>query len=314
MRRWVVVGAGAVGGSIGGLLQEAGARVAFVARGEHGAAMRRSGLLLRLPERDLHLEVRCVEGAADVEWRSGDVALLATKLNDARAVLDELRAAAGPHLPVVCATNGVHAERWAAERFERVLSMLVWLPALHLRPGEVRLHASGVRGVLDSGPHAGRGTLELVSKLCAQLREAGFDAVPRSDIAAWKHAKWIANLGGAAQALVQDDWRPVAAAARAEGEVVLDAAALPRVASTLLRERVAGVREVPVAGEVRPGNSTWQSRARGKPLESPWIEGALAELAAAVGVPAPINTFLAEAARHSRPLRADEVLAADARS
>ena len=293
MRRWVVVGAGAVGGSIAGLLQESGA---CVARGEHGAVLRSRGLRLRLPERDLLLHLECFERVGQVDWRAGDVALLATKLQDARAALDELLAAAGPALPVVCATNGIHAELWSAERFERVLAMLVWLPAVHLLPGEVRLHTSGVRGVLDCGPHPPGGGLELASELCAGLCEAGFDAVARHDIAAWKHAKWITNLGAAAQALGLEDWRDVARAAQAEGERVLDAAGLPRVSPSALRERVAAVRDAPIAGQDRPGSSTWQSRARGKPLESAWIEGALARLAAELGVPAPVNAALAAAA------------------
>jgi len=91
---------------------------------------------------------------------------------------------------------------------------------------------------------------------------------------------------------------------------VLDAAGLARVPTARLRERVAAVRELEIDGERRPGGSTWQSRARGRPLESPWIEGALAELAAEVAVPAPINACLAEAARQARSLRAAEVLSA----
>ena len=307
-RRWVVVGAGAVGGSLGGLLAEAGERVALVARGAHGDLVRRDGLRLRLPERDLSVRLSCVARMDAFDWNGDDVALVATKLGDAREALDGLRAAAGPGLPVVCATNGVHAERWAAERFDDVVSMLVWLPAVHLEPGEVRLHSGRPRGVLDCGAHKGPRAAALAEALCARLVAAGFDAVPRADLASWKRAKWIANLGGAAQALVREGWREVAAAAQAEGERVLDAAGLARVPTAALRERVAHVRELAIDGTPRPGNSTWQSRARGRPLESAWIEGALVELAAEVGVPAPVNARLAEAARSARPLTAETAL------
>lgn len=134
-RRWVVVGAGAVGGSIGGLLAGADNAVAFVARGAHGEVVRRDGLRVKLPGSDVVVRAHCVARVDEIAWSAEDVALVATKLNDARAVLDDLRLAAGPQLAVVCATNGVHAERWAAERFEDVVSMLVWLPAVHLDPG-----------------------------------------------------------------------------------------------------------------------------------------------------------------------------------
>lgn len=310
LARLVVLGAGAVGGSLGGLLHEGGQDVLLIARGAHGAALRRDGLSLRLPERGVRLRPRCEERCRDVDWRAGDVALLATKLQDAQRALDDLLAAAGPGVPVVCAVNGVDGERWAAERFVTVLSMLVWLPATHLVPGEVRLHAAGVRGVLDTGPQRGARAAALTEVLCARLRGAGFDALPRADIARWKLAKWITNLGGAAQALVVDDWQRVADAARAEGERVLDRAGLERVPTAELLERVAAVRLAEVDGRRREGGSTWQSRARGAPLETPWIEGALARLAAERGLAAPLNAALAAAAREGRALQAAEVLGA----
>lgn len=308
LERLVVLGPGAVGGSIGGLLAEGGLAVTLVARGEHGAALCERGLALRLPDRALALRLPCVRRVTEVDWRRGDAVLLATKLQDAERALDELRAAAGADVPVICAVNGVHGERWAAARFRRVLSMLVWIAATHLEPGEVRLHSSGARGVLDTGPTQGDPDGALAHELCARLRAVGFDAVAREDIARWKAAKWITNLGGAAQALVVDDWRRVAAAARAEGEATLDAAGVARVPSAEFRARVAHVLVEDVDGAARAGGSTWQSHRRGRPLESPWLEGALAELAARVGVPAPVNAYLARVARAPRTLTAAEVL------
>ena len=308
MPRIVVLGAGAVGGSIGGMLCEAGHDIALIARGEHGAVMRRSGLRVRLPDRSFVVRPRCEERCRDFDWRPGDVALLATKLQDAEQLLNDLVAAAGPDVPIVCAVNGMDGERWAAKRFSTVLSTLVWLPATHLHAGEVRLHAAGCYGVLDTGPVRGTDALQLSEQLCAGLRSVGFDAVVRPDIARWKVAKWITNLGGAAQALVVDEWQLVANAARAEGEAVLSHAQVDRVPTHELIARVAGVRPAKVDGRHREGGSTWQSRARGQPMESHWLEGAMARLGAEHGVPAPINAALAEAARSQRPLRAAEIL------
>jgi 2-dehydropantoate 2-reductase len=309
MKRIVVLGAGAVGGSIGGMLCEAGHDITLIARGEHGVMMRRRGLSVRLPDRSFVVHPRCEAQCRDFDWRQGDVVLLATKLQDAEQALDDLVAAAGPDVPVVCAVNGIDGERWAAQRFATVLSMLVWLPASHLQPGEVLLHAEGCYGVLDTGPCRGKDAQRLCEQLCGGLRSVGFDAIVRPDIARWKLAKWITNLGGAAQALVVDGWQLVANAARAEGEAVLRRAQLERVPTHELIARVAGVRPAQVDGKYREGGSTWQSRARGQPLESHWIEGAMARFAAEHGVPAPINSALAEAASSQRLLRVAEVLA-----
>ena len=298
--RLVVVGAGAVGGTVGGLLFDAGLPVVLVARGEHGRAIRAGGLDLRLPEGPMRLDIPCVEHPSRVAWRPGDAVLLATKLQDARPALDDVLAAAGPDVPVVCATNGVHAERWAAERFSRVVSTVVWVLALHLAPGEVRLYSSGVRGAFDCGTSGEWGDGEegrrLVDSLCAHLRVAGFDARPREDVAPWKHAKWITNLGGTALALGLPDAGELVLAARAEGEAVLDAAGLARIPTPEFRERMALVEAERVDGEERPGGSLWQSQARGTARETPWIEGAMARLAEEVGVPAPANARLAAGA------------------
>jgi len=140
------------------------------------------------------------------------------------------------------------------------------------------------------------------------LRGVGFDAVAREDIGRWKYAKWIINLGGAAQAMVEDDWQSVADEAQAEGEIVLEAAGVDRITTEELIARAEVVRSDPVDGKPREGGSTWQSHARGRPLESPWLEGAMAKLAEELGVPAPVNAFLARASISPRALTAAEVL------
>ena len=57
MRRYVIVGAGAIGGGIGARLVQAGLPTVLIARGEHLAAMQRHGLRLRTPREDVTLPV-----------------------------------------------------------------------------------------------------------------------------------------------------------------------------------------------------------------------------------------------------------------
>ncbi len=305
--RLLVIGAGAVGGAVGGLLHSSGLPVVLVARGPHGAAIRRDGLSLRTPAQRLRLPIPSVPRISALAPRPGDVALLATKLQDAEVAMDELVALAGPTLPIVCAVNGVDGERWAAQRFHSVASMLVWIPAVHLIPGEVRIYGAPCPAVLDVGLYPS-GDAPWIDALCDHLRRAGFDALPRRDIRPWKLAKWITNLGGAAQALITDDWHSVALAARAEGEQVLGAAGLDHVSQRELLERTKAVGAATIDGEHRPGGSTWQSRARGRPLETPWIEGAMAALGRRVGVATPVLDALSRAAERPRPRRAAELL------
>ena len=263
------------------------------------------------------MSVPCVETVGELIIEPGDVAVVATKLNDAQDVLDELRAVAGSGLPVVCATNGVHGERWAARRFDTVISMMVWTPALHLHPGQVVVYTRGCPAVLDCGcfidPQNGlvhaQATMRLSEALSRVLVAAGFASQARPDMQRWKLAKWLLNLGNTSQALVKDDPRACTAAARAEGEAALAATGVDYVTLAELFERCAIVEMAEVDGSSRGGGSTWQSLTRGKPLESRWLEGAMADLGDKLGVPTPVNRFLSEVSANPRPLMAAEVLA-----
>jgi len=308
LERLVILGAGAVGASLAGLLHQSGFPVVLIARGEHGRVLRESGLCLRMPHQTLRLKLTCYAHPEEVPWQPGDMAMLATKLQDARGAMDDLQAAAGKSMPLVCAVNGLHGEQWAAERFETVLSMMVWVLATHLLPGEVRLHSSGPLGVLDTGPHQGAQAAALSAALCTRLRAAGFDATSRADILLWKRAKWISNIGGAAQALVSDDWQSVVRAARVEAQGILDAAGIERIPRERFLERVQQIRSEEIEGLAREGGSAWQSRERGQPMETPWIEGALVALAEQHGLRAPINARLAQASQTPRAYKSEEIL------
>lgn len=308
VERIVIIGAGAVGGSIGGLLCDCGIDVTLVARGEHGAKIRSEGLNVKFPNRTVAVKPTCVESIGEIKWQHNDVCLIATKLNDALSVLDELSAAAGNGIPVVCTFNGIQGETWASERFQTVASIMIWMPSTHLFPGDVRVYGETCPGVLDIGPVTGEGCLELCNQLAERLRQAGFDSLARNDIQRWKYAKWITNLGNTAQALITDDWKRVLKAAQAEGEAVFEAAKIDRIRTPDLLERCKMVDLKPIDGERRSGGSTWQSHQRGKRLETPWIEGALAELADQFNVPAPVNKKLAELAELRKNATAAEVL------
>lgn len=143
--RYVIIGAGAVGGAIGGRLAEAGHDVVLVARGAHHEALRAFGLRLMTAEGTrTHLLPVVDEPAALGALRADDVLLLAVKTQDSEAALAAWGAApvvgggtAAERLPLVCAQNGVESQRLALRRFRRVYGVCVWLPATFVEPGAV---------------------------------------------------------------------------------------------------------------------------------------------------------------------------------
>src|SRR5574338_1282100 len=103
--RYIVYGAGAIGGIIGARLFERGHDVTLIARGDHLDAMRRDGLTLRTPGETLTLRVPAVAHPSEIAFAPDDVVFLAMKSQHTEAALDDLAAAAPPSVSIVCAQN-----------------------------------------------------------------------------------------------------------------------------------------------------------------------------------------------------------------
>jgi 2-dehydropantoate 2-reductase len=294
--RYVVYGAGAIGGVVGARLARAGLGVALIARGEHGARIRSAGLLLRSPEAETRIRVPCAEHPHELDFSAGDtVVLLATKTQDAAAALDALRAAAGPGVPVACLQNGVASARMALRRFERVLASTLMLPTSHLEPGVVEAYSAPIPGIVDLGRFPS-GSDALAQEVAADLRRAGFSAEPRAEIQRWQYAKLLLNLGNALQAACgpEADAGALLAELRAEAEACFRAAGIAWASAAEFRERRRGiVTPRPVAGRPRVGGSSWQSLARGAgSIEADYLNGEIALLGRLHGVPTPCNARL----------------------
>jgi 2-dehydropantoate 2-reductase len=279
--RFVVVGAGAIGGSVGALLARAGFDVVLVARGPHGDAIREHGLRLETPDEALVVHAPVT---LDPVWRDDDVCLLAVKTQDAELAIRNIP----PQVPIVCLTNGIAAERIAARRAQRVYGAYLFVPASHLTPGVVQLWGAPVPGVIDVGAYPeGRG--ELSSTISTAVRSAGFVSEVRADIMRYKRGKLLLNVGNVVEALCGpfDDELEIEMIARAEGIACFEAAGL---AYTIDETPSVSLREI--AGATRPGCSTWQSLARGKGLEVDYLNGEIVALGRAHGVPTPANAVL----------------------
>ena len=304
--RYVIIGAGAVGGTIGGRLFQAGHEVLLVARGAHLRAMREGGLTLRTPAETLRLDIPVADSTtADVPLRAGDVLVLATKTQDTAAALDAVMArpvdgAEVTDLPVVCAQNGVENERIALRRFRDVYAMLVWLPGTHLRPGEVVASGTPLSGILDLGRYP-TGTDALAERIAADLSGSGFAAVARPDVLRWKYGKLLTNLANALEATTAkgDGWDDLRRRAIKEGVATLETAGITPNSPEEAKERRGDlVQYGTIEGGDRQGSSSWQSLARGAgSIEADYLNGEIVLLGRQHGVPTPVNATLQRAAR-----------------
>jgi 2-dehydropantoate 2-reductase len=293
--RWIVVGAGAVGGVVGGLLADAGHDVTLIARGSQLEAMRSSGLRVRTPRLDVVVSCPVVGSIGEVAIGPGDVVLLAVKSQDSDMALRELSISADPGAVIVCLQNGLENERIAARRFADVLGVPVMLPSTIVEPGAVAAWGAPHPGGLDVGRYPDAPVDDLVSAVSSGFEAAGFQSTPRPDVSRWKRRKLVMNVGNAVQALVGlGSGHRLRELATAEAEACFVAAGL-EVAS--LEEDVAnreGRMEITdIPGLTRGGGSSWQSLVRGTgSIEADYLNGEICLLGRLHGVPTPVNALL----------------------
>jgi 2-dehydropantoate 2-reductase len=305
--RYVVYGAGAVGGVVGARLAQAGHDVALIARGAHLAAIQNTGLRLITPAEDVTLQIPAAEGPAQLEvGRDGDIVLLAVKSQDTVGALEALRAAGAGAVPIVCLQNGVENERAALRRFSDVYGAVVIAPTNHLEAGIVEAAGAKLSGFIDIGRYPS-GVDALAEEIAAALSGARISSRAVTDVMRLKYAKLLLNLGNVVGALFAEspDRDELRRRVGVEGEKTLAAAGI-------VHEDPGGERRrdelavAPIPGRPRGGSSTWQSLARGSAsrppsVETDYLNGEISLLGRMHGVGTPLNDRLcALADAHAR--------------
>ncbi len=295
--RFIIYGAGGVGGTIGARLFDAGHDVVLIARGAHLDAIQNHGLKLRTPEGDSQLRIPAVGHPREISFGGDDVVILTMKTQDTESALRDLELAGGVEVPVVCAQNGVENERLASRRFPHVYCMLVALPATFLTPGEVTASASPLSGCLHAGRYPSGGD-STITAVCGALDTSHFRSVPDAHAMCLKYRKLLANLGNGVEVITHErawgaggELGAFTEQVRAEATRCYEAAGIQATSPEEYADRVTRFyKAMPVAGEARGGSSTLQSVLRGSPLvEVDYLNGEIVLLGALHGVPTPYN-------------------------
>lgn len=313
--RYVIIGAGAIGGTVGGVLARAGIPAVLVARGRHAEVLAAEGITLKTPDGTFTTVVTTASRPGDVVLTDRDVLVFATKTQQLDGALQEwvdqpvhgrqrVVGTAGELLPAMTALNGVAAEDKALRYFRRVFGICVWLPAVHLEPGEVIVRAWPVVGQFHIARWPAslrtRDDAELLAGLAETWTAAGVRVRTPADVAPWKYNKLLSNLGNAVGALTADAAAEVLTALRREGENVLRQAGIEFISfevSTATRVDGPTIRPVP-GSNTGPSNSTWQSLSRQTGnVETDFFNGEIVRIAHRHGIEAPLNTAVARAAR-----------------
>jgi 2-dehydropantoate 2-reductase len=193
--RFLVLGAGAVGGYFGGRLAEAGGDVTFLVRPARAALLRKEGLGVTSPLGDCHVNPQIV--TAETLSGTYKTVLLTAKQYDLDAAMAAIRPAVGPTTTILPLLNGLlHLDRLdAAFGAERVLGGVAYVGA-SLRPdGSIR-HHNRLSGIVF-GERTG-GVSERAKAIAAAFAGAKATATASDNILLdmWEKFVFIAAMAG----------------------------------------------------------------------------------------------------------------------
>lgn len=193
----LIVGAGAVGGYLGGRLQEAGADVTFLVRDEQRRQrLNEHGLRIRSPLGDVHLQPRVItpeRAAADYTC-----IVLACKAYDLEAAINTIVPFIGERSFLLPLLNGIDHLDSLDQRFGRgrVLGGLAHLAVEREREGEIRHLNDFHRLVFGSRYEAQRNVSERLAAVLAQTSlECRHSPAIEQDL--WNKFVFLATLAGA---------------------------------------------------------------------------------------------------------------------
>jgi len=164
--RFLVLGAGAVGGYFGGRLAEAGRDVTFLVRPPRAAVLAEHGLKVESQLGDFQVPVETV--TADRVGGPYDIVLLTAKHYDLDAAIEAIRPGVGSNTAVLPLLNGlVHLDKLeAAFGPERVLGGVAYVGAVLQPDGSIR-HVNRLSGIAQ-GERAG-GVSERTKEIAAEF-------------------------------------------------------------------------------------------------------------------------------------------------
>ncbi|HEY5633925.1 MAG TPA: 2-dehydropantoate 2-reductase [Burkholderiaceae bacterium] len=293
-----IVGAGGIGGYFGALLARAGENVHFLVRSHSVPVLREQGITIESAVTPLRLDtVQASDDPASVG--AADLVVFAVKLPDAQAAARQVAPLVGPHTVVVPFQNGVEsAGLFAGVVPEAQVARGVAYIATALRAPGVVVHSGPFArllfGALDPLQLP---ALEAFGRACERAR---IDARLVPDIRTELWQKFVFLVGLSAMTAVT---RMPAGVIRADPdmraalrEVMREAWAVGRAEGVDLGEdfvdgRIAFFDSLPDTMQA----SMLHDLKAGRPLELPWLSGAVARLGKLHGIATPVNATIVAA-------------------
>ncbi|MEN3384013.1 MAG: 2-dehydropantoate 2-reductase [Hyphomicrobiales bacterium] len=284
-----IMGSGGIGGYYGARLQQGGADVTFIARGEHLKAMQQSGLALE-GDRAIHLpKVKATDDPSTIG--PVDMVIFSVKLRDTETAARQILPIIGPDTGIISLQNGVQKDDMLAPIVgrEHLLGGAAYIGVSITRPGAIR--KAGTMERLAFGEFDNK-----VSKRAQAFLDACKAGGIKADIPAditlelWQKFVFLVAMSSATAAM-----RSTAGPIRSNSltrqfvaDLMDEVAAVGRAHGVPLAENYGAARishADAMAPEMR--SSMALDLELGRPLELPWLAGAVVDLGAKKNVPTP---------------------------
>ena len=306
--KFVIAGAGAIGGYIGALLTRSGTDVLLFARGPHLCAMQERGLRVISPLGDFEVSPKVTGDLSTIGH--ADVVVLGVKAHSLTSLAPQLRPLFGPDTVVVSTQNGIpwwyfqthggELDGLCLERVDpggviassieprRVVGSLAYFATDIVEPGVIR-HTEGNK--ISFGEPDGTKS-DRLRRIVEPLIAAGLRCpiTPR-----FRHEIWVKLLGNVA-------FNPISALTGATLEQLARHADVSRVIRDIMTETEAVAARLGIelsisidqrmAGAEKVGphkSSMLQDLEAGRPLELEAVVGAVVELGERLGVAMPVT-------------------------
>lgn len=243
-KKIVIYGAGAVGSSVGGWLAPGCPGLALLARGDHAAAIRQTGLTVFLKKDEKRPTPVPVAVITDLlERPDADIVVIAVKNYSLADAARDIAAKLTGQPLIVALQNGLENRQVLPEFFKRVVYGVICYNSWRQAPGVVGANRKGpiLLGTVDSDPARAADLAD-----AHRLFSLGLDARITRDLPNAAMTKMIVNLSNATLTLVGHRYREIRSF-RALKHIMLGS-----MTEGLDIARAAGFNPIPIPGAPSP--------------------------------------------------------------